>query len=171
MIRSHLRLAAAVRKLIGQECWSIIGVPAESRYMSVHFDRVPRERKSKNRNLTKEQQSYEGRFILFVGCCWRIVHRSIVTSSASEENPGRRVPRGKRARPVGSDAILGSRVTRVRLGAAPTPDLTILFANGARFEVICDQVDDERDDYVFFDERSTYCVRARGVIDVKRKRG
>jgi len=116
-------LAKQFSFLTKTNCWAVLGGAGTGSILNLHFGKkIPRSRPIKNPRLPPESQAYEGEFVVFITCAWRLMSdKEIVCGSFSNNEKGGVML-------TGLNQIIGQNVRRVEL-IPDTLDLRIFFEN------------------------------------------
>lgn len=120
-----------LNKLVGEECWGVVGGAGTGSIISLDFGKqIPRNKPLKNPYVTETVRNYESEFRLMLYCPWRIESRWQVISGShmSNENDGPMVS--------GLHYIRGKKILAVTC-TEPAYDLRIRFVNEVDLVVHC----------------------------------
>ena len=156
--------AHSLHMLQGQRC-CFVGGPSAGTFINLDFgDEVLRNVPVKNPSLPERQRWYQGTFILFIQCVWRIDSEGEILCGCWDD--------------IGQDApprrhftsLAGQKVTGVEI-ATPGLDLAIRFGNSYVLRIFCDQVNelDDYSNYSLFTPAKVYTVGCRSKLRFEKR--
>jgi len=154
---------AALRKLIGLQCWSIVGGKPSGTIATFDFGlKIERRYPLHYPQLTKQQRSYYGeRSLVACFCPWRVETPDTVLGSWTD--------RSDNGAPIMHplESLIGLTVEQVEL-ARPALDLTLTFSNDLTLHLFCDQTNEQDggDNYIYFAPDRAYSVELRSKLHV-----
>lgn len=159
-----LGLRTDLLSLVGEKCWAVVAGTGTGSVLSLYFGgRVPRQRRLSNPNVSAEAQEFDGEYVLYIECAWRLDSEDAVICSWTDDNS-----RGETML-TGLQNLENETVRACELGH-PAHDLTITFENGMALRIFCDQAgDDGPDNFSFFTGSQASVVGARGTVQRVRR--
>lgn len=159
-----LELSKAISALVGRECWSAVAGAGTGSVVSLQFgEKVRRSQRFTNPYLSPEAQEFDGEYILFIECAWRLDSETAVVCSWTDDNSA------DGSMLAGLRQLQGQKVTDYKL-STPAQDLDLEFEGGLIIHVFCDQSGTpDADNYAFIDQASIYVVESRGTIAKTRR--
>lgn len=137
---NSVALRQVLEAIVNKPCWGVIAGPGTGSHISLDFGgKQPRERPLKNPHLTDDQQRFEGEYVLYVTCTWRLQLRDRVICSSTSSN-AKDGPLQK-----GLGRLVDDIVNQVSVGP-PAFDVEIRFQSGLVLLVFCDISNDEDED-------------------------
>jgi hypothetical protein len=157
------RLDLELLKLVSKECWRIVAGKGTGSVVSLQIgDKIPRKRRVDNPALPSDIQNFEGEYIVFVECVWRLdAVNEVICGAWNDNSEGGKMLKGLKR-------LVGQRVTSVTLGR-PGFDLEIGFSNDLKLKLFCDQTNeiDNRDNYMFFTPSEIITISVASKIEVE----
>lgn len=154
---------AALQKLVGLVCWSIVGGKPSGTIATFDFgQKIARRHPLHYPQLSLEQRSYYGEISLVTCFCpWRVENPDEVIGSWTERSDNG-VPL---MHPL--ENLIGLTVERVEL-ARPALDLTLTFSRDLTLRLFCDQTNekDGGDNYIYFAPDRSYSVELHSKLHV-----
>lgn len=159
-------VVAALALLKGKLCWSVLAGAGTGATMHLEFGaKAPRRASLRERpQITSEQAHYEGELDLFVQCAWRLERsQSVLCGSTDDDRNDGPMVRGLQE-------LVGKLIVAVDVDD-PVPDLELLFGDGLRLKVFCDQTNLETNDdnYSVRLGETIYVVGCRGYTLVEQR--
>lgn len=154
---------AALQKLVGLECWSVVGGKPHSTLATFDFgQKIARKHPLHYRQLSKEQRSFYGeRSLVTCFCPWRVETPDTVIGSWTEQ--------GDNGAPLVNplENLIGLTVERVEL-TRPALDLTLTFSNDLTLRLFCDQTNEQDggDNYIYFAPDRSYSVELHSKLHI-----
>jgi hypothetical protein len=152
-------------ELANKKCWGVVAGKGTGSKISLHFgNKVPLSVPSRNKNLSKNLQDYDGEFILFIECVWRIESDTEILLGCWED-----IYRD----PLQTDdlrGLVGETVESIDV-FPPAWDLSIHFTNSKTLRVFCDQtsIEEDADNYSLFMPELIFSVGSRGKLSTEER--
>ena len=158
---SNMNAATFVQKLVGIECWSVVGGWGPGSVISLGFGRkFAYATPLQNKNLTETERLYAPEFNLMVYCAWRLTQKGSIVGGWRDSAPEFTGSTRRPSSPVrlDLDKLVGRRVDVVNINPT-TRDLRIRFVGGMEFELFCDVTNDfDSDENYSLSDRKWTCV-------------
>jgi hypothetical protein len=154
---------AALQKLVGLECWSIVGGKPHSTLATFDFGQKIERRVPLNYpQLSSEQRSFYGEISLVTCFCpWRVETPDTVIGSWTDRSDNG----APLMHPL--ENLIGLTVERVEL-ARPALDLILTFTTNLTLRLFCDQTNEQDggDNYIYFAPDRSYSVELHSKLHV-----
>jgi hypothetical protein len=153
-----------LQNLVGKCCWGFVAGEGTGSTVSLDFGKkVPLQVPNKNPLLTEDQRKYEGEINLFIESPWTLTSESgiVCSSDDPDDNDGPMVQ--------GLWKIVNKQVRNVKI-LKPSHDLIINFEGKFTLNIICNQMENEYDNYSVFMGNEIYIVGPKGQIS-RQERG
>lgn len=138
-----MNINARIDVLKGKSCWSIVAGEGTGSVVTIGFgDKRKKSKPLKNPNLTEEQRNFDSEIEIMVYCAWRVLSSDSIICSWRDSNE----LDGEMLK--GLQLLKDKKVIEAKL-METTYDLDIIFENGIRFQLFCDQTNDYDSDENF----------------------
>ena len=162
-------LVKNLKKIVGLECWSIIGGKGTGTMISMKFGRkIPFTPPLRNVHLTEEERNFDGEYsFLTYFCWWRLDSKDEVMFGADDycDDFDQYVP-------LLRESLIDTKITAIDV-LYPGYDLSITFSNGNILRLFCwdiqpDEDGDPETHYVFFCPEGVFSVVGKGEIEFEK---
>lgn len=152
-----------IKRLIGQNCWSVIAGKGTGSNIALDFGKkILRKTEIKNDYLSEEQRKYVGEFSLYITCSWRLDSDTGVICGSKEpnQNDGPMIE--------GIKKITTKNIIDIEI-LSPAFDLLIQFEGRLTLRLFCDETDpiDEFDNYSLYTPEGIYTISNRSNIIIE----
>jgi hypothetical protein len=136
----------SLAKTESTKCWSIVAGKGAGSVINIGFGgKIKRDKPLSNPALGEQDKLFEAEFSLLVYCAWRLSNDVSIICSWRDDNS----PNGPMLK--GLSILQNKKVVGVSLDMDML-DLTLIFEDGLRLDIFCDQTNTDESDqnYIFY---------------------